>query len=224
MATARTRSTAGTSASRLATTVAREIELLATRRERLRDRQQACAPARRSRRRTRRPSTSRQHDLDRLLGTNPPRRPPRPPAARRRHAAPTRRRAPARHRPARRHPLPHLVRAARRRRTLCPRGQPRRNLPNQRHPLCAHHRGERPGTYRLDPDAAQRINTLLVKARERLHAATLAHTDNAPQRTERLTELVQRLQRLQREITQCHRIAAQQTDDDPRRSRRPNGA
>ena len=225
MATARTRSTAGASASRLAATVTREIELLAARRERLRHRQDGLRARLRDLDDELSTLDQRQHDLDRLLGDEPA------PAA----ASPPRLLGGA---TLRRHAVAHLLATGQHHdihyRTwyeqlaadgLLIRGaNPAATFLTNITRSALITRGERPGTYRLDPDAAQRINTLLVKARERLHAATPAHTDNAPQRTERLTELVQRLQRLQREITQCHRIAAQQTDDDPRRSRRPNGA
>ena len=220
MATARTPSTTGKRASRLAATVAREIELLAAQRERLRRRQDDLRARLRDLDDELSALDERQRDLDRLLGDEP---------------APT-----AASRPRllggaalRRHAVAHLLATGQRHdihyRTwyeqlaadgLLIRGaNPAATFLTNitRSPLVT--RGERPGTYRLDPDAPQRINTLLVKARDRLQTA--ARTDNAPQRPERLRALVKQLQRLQHEITQCHQIAAEQTGKDPGRSRRP---
>jgi hypothetical protein len=221
MAAARTTSTTGERASRLAATVAREIELLAGRRERLRRRQDDLRARLRDLDDELTALDKRQHDLDRLVGGQPaPTAAPRPRllggATLRRHAV-AHLLATGQH-----HDIHYrtwyeqlaadglLIRGANPAATF---------LTNiTRSPLVT--RGERPGTYRLDPDAPQRINTLLVKARDRLHA-TVARTDNAPQRPERLRALVKQLQRLQHEIAECHQIAAEQTGKDPRRSRRP---
>ena len=133
MATARARSDARNGASRLATTVAREIELLATRRERLRERQQALRAQLDDLADQLGELDSRRRDLDRLLGRRTGLAGRRAaPADRWWRAAPARRRAPARLRPARRHPLPRLVRAARRGRADRPRGRSGRDLLDQR--------------------------------------------------------------------------------------------
>jgi hypothetical protein len=219
MATARTPSSAGERASRLAATVAREIELLAERREGVRRRQDDLRARLRDLDDELSGLDKRQHDLDRLLGDE---------------AAPTSASRPRLLGGAtlRRHAVAHLLATGQRHdihyRTwyeqlaadgLLIRGaNPAATFLTNitRSPLIT--RGERPGTYRLDPDAPQRINTLLVKARDRLHA--VARTDNAPQRPERLRALVKQLQRLQREIAECHRIAAEKTGKDPGRPRR----
>ena len=219
MATARTPSTARDPASRLAATVAREIELLTAQRERVRHRQNDLRARLRDLDDELSALNKRQHDLDRLLGDH------RVPAAASRPrllgGATLRRHAVAHLLTTGQHHDIHyrtwyeqlaadglLIRGANPAATF---------LTNiTRSPLIT--RGERPGTYRLDPDAPQRINTLLVKARDRLHATAVARTDNAPQRPERLRALVKQLQRLQREITECHQIAAEQTGKDPPRT------
>ena len=222
MGAARTPSTAGERASRLAATVAREIELLAARRERVRRRQDDLRARLRHLDDELSALDKRQRDLDRLLGEEP---------------APTAASHPRLLGGAtlRQHAVAHLLATGQRHdihyRTwyeqlaadgLLIRGaNPAATFLTNitRSPLIT--RGERPGTYRLDPDAPQRINTLLAKARDRLHATSVALTDNAPQRLERLRALVKQLQRLQHEIAECHQIAAEQTGKDPRRSRRP---
>src|SRR5215207_2230967 len=187
MATARTASTVGESASRLAATVAREIELLAARRARLRDRQDGLRARLRDLDDELSALDERQHDLDRVLGDV------RAPAA----ASPPQLLGGA---ALRRHAVAHLLATGQHHdihyrtwyeqlaadglliRGADPAATFLTNI--SRAPLIT--RGERPGTYRLDPDAAHRINTLLIKARDRLHATTLARTDSAPQRPERL--------------------------------------
>jgi hypothetical protein len=75
-----------------------------------------------------------------------------------------------------------------------------------RSPLIA--RGQRPGTYRLDPHAPQRIHALLMETRRRLRAAA-ARRDPGPPRAARLRALVDRLQRLEDEIADCRSLAAE---------------
>jgi uncharacterized protein (UPF0335 family) len=211
MATARTRSTAGRRASRLAATVAREIELLAERRERLRHRQDDLRERLRDLDDELSALDKRQHDLDRLLGDELAPTAASPP--RLLGGATLRRRAVAHLLATGQHHDIHyrtwyeqlaadglLIRGANPAATF---------LTNiTRSPLIT--RGERPGTYRLIPHAAQRIDTLLVKARHRLHATTVAGTDSSAQRPEQLRALINRLERLQREIAECRRIAAEQ--------------
>jgi hypothetical protein len=191
MATARTPSTARDPASRLAATVAREIELLTAQRERLRHRQDDLRDRLRDLDDELSALNKRQHDLDRLLGDH--RVPAAASRARLLGGAALRRHAVAHLLATGQHHDIHyrtwyeqlaadglLIRGANPAATF---------LTNiTRSPLIT--RGERPGTYRLDPDAPQRINTLLVKARDRLHATAVARTDNAPQRPERLRALV----------------------------------
>jgi hypothetical protein len=210
MVTARTRSTAEEGA-RLAARVAREIELLAARRERLRHRQNDLRARLRDLDEELSALDERQHDLDRLLGDD------RAPAG----AAPPRLLGGA---ALRRHAVAHLLATGQHHdihyrawyeqlaadglliRGANPAATFLTNI--TRSPLIT--RGERPGTYRLDPDAPQRIDTLFVKARDRLHAATVAGTDPSARRPKRLRALINRLERLQREIAECRRIAAQQ--------------
>jgi uncharacterized protein (UPF0335 family) len=201
----------GESASRLAATVAREIELLAARRERLRDRQNDLRARLRDLDDELSALDKRQHDLDCVLGDEPaPAAVSRPRllggAALRRHAV-AHLLATGQH-----HDIHYrtwyeqlaadglLIRGANPAATF---------LTNiTRSPLIT--RGERPGTYRLKPHAAQRIDTLLVKARDRLRATTVVDRDSSTQRLEQLRALVNRLERLQREIAECRRLAAEQ--------------
>jgi uncharacterized protein (UPF0335 family) len=211
MATAQTPSTVGESASRLAATVAREIELLAARRERLRDRQNDLRARLRDLDDELSALDKRQHDLDHVLRDEPaPAAASRPRllggAALRRHAV-AHLLATGQH-----HDIHYrtwyeqlaadglLIRGANPAATF---------LTNiTRSPLIT--RGERPGTYRLKSPAAQRIDTLLVKARDRLHTTTLVDRDSSTQRLEQLRALINRLERLQREIAACRRLAAEQ--------------
>lgn len=211
MATARTPSPARERTSRLAATVAREIELLAARRERLRQRQDGLRARLRDLDDELSALDERQHGLDRLLGDEPtPTAAARPGllggATLRRHAV-AHLLATGQH-----HDIHYrtwyeqlaadglLIRGANPAATF---------LTNiTRSPLIT--RGERPGTYRLNPHAAQRIDTLLVKARDRLHATTLVDGGSSTQRLEQLRALINRLERLQREIAECRRIAAEQ--------------
>ena len=137
MATARARSSARNGASRLATTVARELELLATRRERLREREQALRAQLDALADRLGELDSRRRDLDRLLGEEPAAPAAAPPrliggAALRRHA------------------VAHLLTCGQHRDIhyrawyeqlaadgLSPRGRSRRDLPDQRRTLAA---------------------------------------------------------------------------------------
>ena len=209
MATARRPSTAKESASRLTATVAREIELLATQRERLRQRQDGLRARLRDLDDELRELDRRQRDLDRLLGDSPASAAAPPPRLLGGSAL-------------RQHAVAHLIATGQHDdihyRTwyeqLAANGLLIRGanpaatfLTNiTRSPLIT--RGHQPGTYRLDPGAAQRIDTLLGKAHARLHNTTLADTNSSNGRVERLRALINRLERLRREITECHRIAA----------------
>ena len=211
MTTARTASTTTEkSASRLAEIVAREIELLAARRERVRHRQHGLRAQLRDLDDQLSALDRREHDLDRLLGDEPV--PVAASAPRLLRGAALRHRAVA-HLLAtgQQHDIHYrawyeqlaadglLIRGANPAATF---------LTNiTRSPLIA--RGQRPGTYRLDPDAAPRIHTLLVKARARLHATSLTGPHAAAQRAARLLALIHQLERLEREIAECHRIAQQ---------------
>ncbi len=222
MATARARSNARNGASRLATTVARELDLLAIRRERLRERQQALRAQLDDLADQLGKLDSRRRDLDRLLGEEPAPPAPAPPprliggGALRRHAV-------AHLLACGQHDDIHyrawyeqlaadglIVRGADPAATF---------LTNvARSPLIE--RGERPGTYRLAPLAAQRIETLLVNARNRLRLTTATTADRGTERTRRLRALVRRLERVQTEIAECHRLATEQTAGDQQRPSR----
>jgi hypothetical protein len=222
MATARTSSTAGDPASRLAATVAREIELLAARRAQLRDRQDQLRARVRELDDELGALDKRRLDLDRLLEDEPA-----PPTA-----SPPRLLGGA---ALRQHAVAHLLATGQRYdihyRTwyeqLAADGLLIRGadpvatfLTNiTRSPLIA--RGERSGTYRLDPDAPQRVDTLLVKARDRLRAHGGARSGNGRQHPERLRALIKQLQRMQQEIAECHRIAAEQSENHPGHPHRP---
>ena len=218
MATARARSNARNGASRLATTVAREIELLAIRRERLRERQQALRAQLDDLADQLGELDSRRGDLDRLLGEEPASPAVAPPrliggGALRRHAV-------AHLLACGQHDDIHyrawyeqlaadglIVRGADPAATF---------LTNvARSPLIE--RGERPGTYRLAPLAAQRIETLLERARNRLRLTTAKTSDGGAERIRRLRALVRRLERVRTEIAECHRLAAEQTAGDQQR-------
>jgi hypothetical protein len=211
MATARTRSNSEQQASRLAVAVARETDLLAARRDRLRQRQNGLRARLRDLEAELSALDRRQHDLDRLLADQAPPAASSTPrllggAALRRHAV-AHLLATGQH-----HDIHYrawyeqlvadgiLIRGANPAATF---------LTNiTRSPLIC--RGERPGTYRLDPHAAQRIETLLARAGDRLRAAENGGQQRSSERAGRLRALIQRLQRSQREITECRRMAAKQ--------------
>jgi hypothetical protein len=222
MATMRTRSDAEQRTSRQAATIAREMELLAGRRERLRERQDDLRTQLRELDDELAALNQRKRDLDRLLGH---------PAAAPDRAAPRLLGGAT----LRRHAVAHLLATGQHHdihyrawyeqlaaNGLLVRGaDPAATLLTNitRSPLIT--RGRQPGTYRLDVHAARRVDTLLAKARRRLQAGELA----AAQRTERLGALVNRLERVQREIAECERMAAEQArtraeEDEPRQSRR----
>lgn len=69
-------------------------------------------------------------------------------------------------------------------------------------------RGEKPGTYRLDPEAAHRIKALLVTAKDRIRPTNGSQGVTAD-RARRLRALVSRLESAQAEIAECHRLARQ---------------
>ena len=237
MATARRRPSGQQDASRLAATVAREIDLMAARRTRLRERQNDLRAQLRELDIQLHALDSRERDLDRLIADGPA--------------------AVAGSTPRllggatlRKHAVAHLLATDQQHdihyRTwyeqlaadgLLIRGaDPAATLLTNitRSPLIT--RGEEPGTYRLDLEAAQRVETLLVKARERLHAATGPDpAQRAPQRAERLRAMINRLARIQREIAECRRIAAERAStrpkatkiarrDQPQATHVPNGA
>jgi hypothetical protein len=217
MATARRPIQAEEDASRLAATVAREIELLAARRHRLRERQNDLRAQLSDLDTQLHALDQRRHRLDRLLAD-----PPAPAAG----SGPRLLGGAS----LRRHAVAHLLATGQHHdihyrawyEQLAAEGMLIRGadpvatfLTNiTRSPLIT--RGERPGTYRLDADVTQRIETLLVKARDRLHAADTVPAERAPERTERLRALVTRLQRAQREIVECRRIAAKECTDNGR--------
>lgn len=216
MATART---TGERASRLAATVAREIELLAARRERLRHRQDDLRAHLRGLDDELSALDKRQHDLDRLLASEHAPESAAPPRLLGGTAL-------------RRHAVAHLLATGQHHdihyRTWCEQLAADGLLIRGANPVATFltnvtrspliTRGERPGTYRLDPDASQRIDTLLARARERLRATALAGTDNGLQR-ERLRALISRLKRLHEEIAECQRIAAAHAGKRPRHRR-----
>jgi hypothetical protein len=210
MATARTRSAAGERTSRLAATVGHEIELLEARREGLRQRQDDLRARLRALDDDLSALDQRQRDLDRLLRDEP---------------------APAELSPRLlggaalpRHAVAHLLATGQHHdihyRTwyeqlaadgLLIRGaNPAATFLTNitRSPLVT--RGDESGTYRLDPHAGQRINTLLTKARERARA-TNGTRGNASDRARRLHALISRLKRAQAEIAECHRLARQRS-------------
>jgi hypothetical protein len=211
MATARTRSTAEESASRIAATVSREIELLEVQRERLRQRQDDLRARLGDLDDELSALDQRQRDLDRLLREEP--EPAAEPSPRLLGGAALRRHAVARLLATGQYHDIHyrtwyeqlaadglLIRGANPAATF---------LTNiTRSPLVT--RGDEPGTYRLDPHAGQRINTLLARARERVRA-TNGTRGITPDRAHRLRALISRLKRAQAEIAECHRLARQRS-------------
>jgi hypothetical protein len=221
MATARAPSSARNRASRLATTVAREIELLATRRERVRERQEALRAQLDDLADQLGELDRRRSDLDRILGeesASPTAAPPKliGGAALRRHAV-AHLLASGQHNDIHYRTLYEQLAAD----GLIIRGaDPAATFLTNvaRSPLIE--RGERPGTYRLAPLAAQRIETLLVKARHRLRLTTATTADRRTERMKQLRALIRRLERVQTEIAECHRLATEQTQGDRHRPSR----
>jgi hypothetical protein len=212
MAAAPSQPPSSTAARRLAATVARETELLAARRQRVRERQEHLRARLRALDEELGGLEARQRHLDRLLADD------QPPTAHT-HRAPVLLGG-AR---LRRHAVAYLLASGQQGeihyrawyeqlvadglliRGANPAATFLANI--SRSPLVA--RGEQPGTYRLDSHAPQRTHALLEEARRRLRAATAAAPGPAPQRVARLRALVDRLQRLEQEIAECRTLAAQ---------------
>ena len=198
----------------MAARVAREVELLAARRERVRERQDRLRAQLRDLEAQLRELEQRRHDLDRLLGDDRDTGHTSGPAPQLLGGAALRRRAVAHLLATGQHAEIHyrawhdqlaadglLIRGANPAATF---------LANiTRSPLVA--RGTAPGTYRLDLEAQQRITTLLVRARKRLDALPDRQPIAGSSRRERLLALIRRLEDQQREIADCRRLAATPT-------------